>query len=342
MNTRYNTGTRNSTYNKTTIYNTNASSTMAPRKTSYSLDLRNSTSYNINARTAAPYHAASNTGTSKTSKVPYQATTAYQIPLSNSTVANQIATGTNTTQITYGTNANSVAYNVGTRQLECSLPSVTLDLNTIAKLIAPQQVIYNMSTGAASVVNQKATSITTTRPSNSQVSDFNTNAESVAPETPSSKPPNSLMLTLDEAPVAQKEVPIKLSECKIPSSTSSTKQSNLQIGTSTNNMTSFKTPPSGRFARPATLKPASNAGLGNVFVKTRPNTVVRAELIKNKTTKRAEPVNSVSRTKDDEYKAGKKPKTAFKTKLVNKYCTYYHKYGKHFNINFQIFLYLRI
>jgi hypothetical protein len=36
----------------------------------------------------------------------------------------------------------------------------------------------------------------------------------------------------------------------------------------------------------------------------------------------------VSRTKEDEYKSGKKPKPAFKTKLVNKYCTYYHKYGK--------------
>src|SRR5204862_7785870 len=103
-----------------------------------------------------------------------------------------------------------------------------------------------------------------------------------------------------------------------------------------NNMASFKTPPSGKFARPATPKPASNVGIGNVFVKTRPNTVVRAELIKNKT-KRTEPVKSVSRTKDDEYKAGKKPKPPFKTKLVNKHCTYYHKYGKHFIVNFQTF-----
>ena len=110
------------------------------------------------------------------------------------------------------------------------------------------------------------------------------------------------------------------------SSTTNTKQLSLQISASTNNMTS--SPTSGRFARPTTPKSASNSGTGNVFVKTGPNTVVRAELIKNKTTKRAEPANSISRTKEDEYKSGKKPKAAFKTKLVNKYCTYYHKYGK--------------
>ena len=51
---------------------------------------------------------------------------------------------------------------------------------------------------------------------------------------------------------------------------------------------------SGKFA---TLKATPNAGTSNVFVKTRPNTVVRAELIKNKTTKRSEPVSSVSRQK---------------------------------------------
>ena len=47
----------------------------------------------------------------------------------------------------------------------------------------------------------------------------------------------------------------------------------------------------------AYLATPKSAGASNVFVKTRPNTVVRAELIKNKTTKRSEPVSSVSRQK---------------------------------------------
>ncbi len=96
-----------------------------------------------------------------------------------------------------------------------------------------------------------------------------------------------------------------------------------------NNKTSSKNLQMSASGKFATLKSTPNAGTSNVFVKTRPNTVVRADLIKNKTTKRTESVSSAGRAKkDDEYKAGKKPKPAFKTKLVNKYCTFYHKYGR--------------
>ncbi|CAB4483593.1 unnamed protein product [Rhizophagus irregularis] len=350
----YNVGTRSSTYNKTATYNTNARSTMVPRKTSYNLDLRKPTTYDMNTRAATPYNAASSTGMGKTtSKTLYQVasnkslskpteTTTYQMSLSNSTVPNQVA---GTQKYT-----NSIAYNLGTRQLEYGL---TLD--TIAKLIAPQQEIYNVSTGAASVINQKAIS-TATRPSNSQMPSFNRTAESTTPIISRPSDSQNSNKVLEKKALS---VTMKPSECQIstlstdakyvkstttklpPSSTSSTsstssisstssttntKQLSLQISASTNNMTS--SPTSGRFARPTTPKSASNSGTGNVFVKTGPNTVVRAELIKNKTTKRAEPANSVSRTKEDEYKSGKKPKAAFKTKLVNKYCTYYHKYGR--------------
>ncbi|CAG8655015.1 8777_t:CDS:2 [Funneliformis caledonium] len=102
------------------------------------------------------------------------------------------------------------------------------------------------------------------------------------------------------------------------------------MAVSTNNTSSktLKMSTSGKFARPATTpRPTSNAGTSNLFVKTRPNTVVRADLIKNKaTTKRTESVSSAGRAKDD--KAGKKPNQTFKTKLVNKHCTFYHKYGR--------------
>lgn len=347
----YNVGTRSATYNKTATYNTNARSTMVPRKTSYNLDLRKPTTYDMNTRAATPYHAASSAGMSKTtSKTLYQVasnkslrkpteTTTYQMSLNNSAVSNQVA---GTQKYT-----NSIAYNLGTRQLEYGL---TLD--TIAKLIAPQQEIYNVSTGAASVINQKAIS-TVTRPSNPQMPSFNRTVEPTASiiSRPSDSQTSNKVLE-KKAP----SVTMKPSECQMstlstdakyvkttttklpPSSTSSTssississtantKQLSLQISASTNNMSS--SPTSGKFAKPTTPKSASNPGTGNVFVKTGPNTVVRAELIKNKTTKRAEPANSVSRTKEDEYKSGKKPKAAFKTKLVNKHCTYYHKYGK--------------
>lgn len=322
--------TRSSTYNKTATYNTNARATMVPRKTSYNLDLRKPTTYDMNTRTATPYHATSSTGKSKTtSKTLYQvasnnkslnkptATTTYQIPLSNSTVPNQVAG-------TQKTCKNSIAYNLVTRQLEYGL---TLD--TIAKLIAPQQEIYNESTGAASVINQKSI-IAATRPSTS-----NKVLEKKAPSV-TMKPSECQISTLSTDAKYVKSTTTKLpsstsstsstSSVSSISSTTNTKQLSLQISASTNNMTS--SPTSGRFAIPATPKSASNSGTGNVFVKTGPNTVVRAELIKNKTTKRAEPANSVSRTKEDEYKSSKKPKAAFKTKLVNKYCTYYHKYGK--------------